>query len=74
MERSGTPGTVGPKVAARVSGRQPGTREHYRPLRGLSLLWTLDLGFRCAPPQALRRSPLPRAGLEIIGSWDSNFR
>ena len=38
----------------------------YRPLRGLQSVVPPILGFRCAPPQALRHRPLPRA--RIISS------
>ena len=63
MERSGTPGTTNRKTAARGSGRQPqGHVNAVARSAGCHYFWTMNLGFRCAPPQALCCRPLPRAG------------
>src|SRR2546426_7431413 len=84
VERSGTPGTVDEIIQSPRSGRQrrrcvlvilPAIGRFAGSARFFGLM---ILGFRCAPPQALRCRPLPRAGtryptLEVYLQLTLNF-
>jgi hypothetical protein len=61
VERSGTPGSLEYKGRAREVGDSRISRSQrlcYRTLRALGFLFFVILGFRFAPPQALRLHPL----------------
>ncbi len=62
VERSGTPGSWEYKTRAREVGDSYILSKlrplHYRTLRALSFFMFFNLGFRCAPPQALCFHPL----------------